>query len=79
MFHYGQHVRSLWVDEYGRPRQDIGEIIGMQYGASINRRAEWYYLIRFLRCEANPTLVWSDDSCFIEESGLGADDTMSEE
>lgn len=33
-FHLNQQVRSHWRDDQGLPQYKIGEIIGMQYGAS---------------------------------------------
>lgn len=74
-FHPGQQVRLHWEDEHGMSHDDIGEIIGMLYGASDYKCSEWYYLIRFLKCEKNPSLVGKDDGYFVEESSLVADNT----
>jgi hypothetical protein len=73
-FHLGQQVRSCWEDEEGNLQHEIGEIIGMQYGASHYHLPEWSYLIRLTKSEFRPSLVGSDDGVFVYESHLVADD-----
>jgi hypothetical protein len=74
-FYPGQQVRSYWEDEQGLPQYEIGEIIGMQYGAFGYHRAEWSYLIRLKKSDLGPWRVGSDDGEFLYESDLVADDT----
>jgi hypothetical protein len=74
-FHYTQRVRSYWESENGNLQYEIGEIIGMQYGAFGYRRTEWSYLIRLVQSNFRPSLVGSDDGFFVYESELVADDT----
>jgi hypothetical protein len=75
-FHYGQQVRAYWEAENSNLHYEIGEIIGMQYGAFGYRRAEWSYLIRLLKSDLRSSLVGSDDGYFVYESELAADDTV---
>jgi hypothetical protein len=74
-FHLDQQVRSHWGDEQGIPQYEIGEIIGMQYGASCYHLPEWSYLIRLKKSDFRPWLVGSDDGIYVYESSLIADDT----
>jgi hypothetical protein len=74
-FHPGEQVGLSWEDECGNCCYDIGEIIGMEYIAQGNRPAQWYYRIRFLKCDRHPELVGSYDEIFEPESHLVADDT----
>lgn len=71
-FHPGDRVACHWQDEQGNPQYDMGEIIGMQYGASGYDRPEWSYLIRLLESSSSPSLVGSDDGNYIYESSLVA-------
>ncbi len=75
MFHAGEQVGVPHEDDQGRRYYDIGKIIGMQYGASGDQLGKWYYLIRYLKCDYNPSLVGSDDRNYIEESRLVVDNT----
>jgi hypothetical protein len=78
-FHFGQQIIGpAWEDEEGNLHNDVGEVIGMQYGASGDRTSEWYYLIRWTRCDSHPSLVGSDDGQYVSESSLVADDTAIE-
>ena len=74
-FYLGQQVGLPWEDEFGKSCYDIGVIIGMQYIAMCDRAAQWYYRIRFLKCDDNPSLVGSYDEIFEAESHLVADET----
>lgn len=74
-FHFLQQVRSYWKDDFGNSQYEIGEIIGIQYGASGYHLAEWSYLLRLLKSNFRQCLVGSDDGVFVYESSLVADDT----
>jgi hypothetical protein len=76
-FHLGQQVGLPWENEFGTPYYDIGVIVGMQYMATRNQPAQWYYRIRFLKCDCEPWLVGSYDEIFEAESHFVADDTAS--
>ncbi len=77
-FHFEQQVGIAGEDERGNRYYDIGKVIGMLYGSDNCLLEEWYYLVRYLKCDANPSFVGSDDGYFIEESALVADDTVLE-
>ena len=71
-FHIGEQVESHWQDEFGNQHYDVGLIIGMAYGAYGYNRHEWTYLIRLIESDTSPSLVGSDDGCFVYESSLVA-------
>lgn len=77
-YHPGQQVGILSVDDRATVYYDIGMIIGMEYTGSYNEQKGWYYRIRFLKCDYNPSLVGLEDEEFIAETLLVADNTVLE-
>ncbi len=75
-FYPGQQVRAYWEDEDGNLHYEIGEIIGIQYGAFGYRSLEWSYLLRLVKSHIRPQIVGSDDGFFVYESELVANDTV---
>jgi hypothetical protein len=75
LFHFDQQVGIPGQDDRGNSYYDIGVITGIQYITYGNQTGKWYYRIRILKCDYNPKLVGSDDSHYIEESSLVADNT----
>ncbi|HEY9635657.1 MAG TPA: hypothetical protein V6D14_19795 [Coleofasciculaceae cyanobacterium] len=74
-FYLGQQVGLPGEDDLGNSYYDIGEIIGMKYLAYEGESAQWHYLVRYLKCDYNPSLVGSVDAHFCEESRLVDDYT----
>ena len=76
--HPGQQVGILGQDNPGTGYYDIGMLIGMEYTGSYNEPKGWFYRIRFLKCDYNPSLVGLEDEEFITEALLVADNTVLE-
>lgn len=74
-FHFAQQVGLVWQDEFGNLGYDIAEITGMQYITDEDEPGQWYYRLRFLKCDCNPGLVGRDNEYLEPESRLVADDT----
>lgn len=77
-FHFFEQVGSHWEDGDGNHYYDIGEIIGIKYSAKGNQPGQWKYLMRYLKCDFDPSLDGSEDDYFVAESRLIADDTAIE-
>ncbi len=77
-FHYGQQVGLSWEDDRGNRHYDIGEIIAMEYTAQGNQPVQWYYRLRYLKCDYKPSLVGTEDECLEPESDLVPDSTAIE-
>ncbi len=78
-FQFDDQVALCWVDERGVRHCDIGKIVGMQFVAEGDQPAQWYYRIRYLKCDHAPWLVGTYDEYFEEESHFVADDTVIED
>lgn len=74
-FHFFDQVGIHWEDDQGRHYYDIGEIIAIKYVVKGNQPGQWYYLIRYLKCDFDPSFNGKEDDCFEAESHLVADDT----
>lgn len=74
-FQFGDRVAIYWEDELGDRYCDIGAIVGMEYVAEGNQPAQWYYRIRFLKCDHHPWLVGAYDVHYEPESRFVADNT----
>jgi hypothetical protein len=74
-FQFGEQVALHWEDDQGNHYCDIGVIVGMEYIAEGNKPAQWYYRIRFLKCDYQPSLVGSYDDYYEPESRFVADHT----
>jgi hypothetical protein len=48
----------------------------MQYVVQGNHPAQWYYRIRYLKCDHTPWLVGLEDDDFEEESCLVSNDSV---
>jgi hypothetical protein len=77
-FHFFQQVGNHWEDDEGNHYYDIGEIIGIKYVAKNNQPGQWYYQMRYLKCDFNPSLNGKEDECFEAEFRLVADQTSLE-
>lgn len=75
-FDFFQQVGLAGKDDRGNYYYDIGEIIGIQYTAENNKIGQWSYLMRYLKCDYNPSLNGLDDGYFESSSRLVADDTI---
>jgi hypothetical protein len=78
-FQFGDQVAIHWEDDKGDRYCDIGVIVGMEYIAKRNKPAQWYYRIRFLKCDHNPWMVGSYDDHYELESCFVADTTVIED
>jgi hypothetical protein len=72
-FQFDDQVAIYGEDAQGNRYCDIGVIVGMEYIAEGNEKAQWYYRIRFLKCDYNPWLVGSYDDYYQPESRFVAD------
>lgn len=54
---------------------DIGVIVGMEYIAESDKPAQWYYHIRFLKCDYSPLLVGSYNLYYKPEDRFVADNS----
>jgi hypothetical protein len=75
-FHFDEQVAIHWEDDQGNRYCDIGLIVGMQYVVQGNHPAQWYYRIRYLKCDHTPWLVGLEDDDFEEESCLVSNDSV---
>jgi hypothetical protein len=50
----------------------------MEYVGDRDHPAQWYYRIRFLKCDHQPSIVGSYDQYYEPESNFVADNTVSE-
>jgi hypothetical protein len=72
-FQFGDRVAIHWEDDHGTRYCDIGVIVGMQYIAEPNQPAEWFYRIRFVKCDHQPEIVDLYDEYYEPESRFVAD------
>lgn len=72
-FQFGDRVARHGEDDQGNHYCEIGEIIGMEYIAESDRQSQWYYRLRFLKCNYQPALVGSYNYDYEPESCLVAD------
>ena len=81
-FQFGDCVAINGQDDLGNHYCEVGEIIGMEYvaesdcprdSANGDCNAQWYYRLRFLKCDHQPTLVGSYNYDYEPESYLVAD------
>ena len=78
-FQFGDRVAQHWEDDQGDHYCDIGEIIGMEYVAECDCPAQWYYRLRFVRYDYQPSLVGTYDQYYEPESCLVADQEAMED
>ncbi len=78
-FHFFEQVGIHWEDDEGNHFYDIGEIIAIKYVVKGNHPGQWYYLIRYLKCNFDPSFNGNEDECFEAESHLVADNTVLKE
>jgi hypothetical protein len=77
-YQFGDRVVTHWEDDLGNHYSDVGVIIGMEYIGDRDHPAQWYYRIRFLKCDHQPSLVGSYDQYYEPESNFVTDNTVSE-
>ena len=77
-FHLFDRVGFRWQDGDGNCYYDIGEVIGIKHTAGGNQPGQWFYQMRYLRCEFDPFLNGSEEEYFEAESRFVADDTVLE-
>jgi hypothetical protein len=77
-FHFFQQVGLHWEDDEGNHFYDLGEIVGIRYNARGKQAGQWTYLLRYLKCDADPSLKGSEDDYFEAESHLLPDNTVIE-
>ncbi|NEO98776.1 MAG: hypothetical protein F6K58_08875 [Symploca sp. SIO2E9] len=78
-FDFAQQVAVSYDNGTGELCTDIGEVIGIKYISCGNKSGEWYYLLRILKCDFEPSFVGSIDQEFANESSLVADNTVIEQ
>ncbi len=78
-FHFFEQVGIHWEDGEGNHYYDIGEIIAIKYVVKDNQLGQWYYQVRFLKCDSDPSCNGKEDEYFEPESRLVADDTVLED
>ena len=74
-FHFFEQIGFPWEDEEGDRYYDIGEVIGMKYTNKGNQPGQWFYQMRYLKCEFDPFLNGLEEECFEAQSRFVADDT----
>ncbi len=74
-FQFGDQVAIYGEDDLGNRYCDIGVIIGMEYVAEGYEPAQWYYRIRFLKCDYSPLLVGSYEEYYEPEDRFVADNS----
>jgi hypothetical protein len=77
-FQFGDCVARHGQDDLGNHYSEIGEIIGMEYVVESDcpkgdRQSQWYYRLRFLKCNHQPALVGFYNYDYEPESCLVAD------
>ena len=72
-FQFGDQVAIPGEDDHGNRYCEIGVIVGMEYIAEGDQPAQWYYRIRYLKCDDQPSLVGSYDLYYEPESRFVAD------
>jgi hypothetical protein len=78
-FQFDDQVAIYGEDDTGNRYCEIGTIVGMEYIAEDNKPAQWYYRIRFLKCDYNPWLVGKYDEHYEPECRLMAHHRAIEE
>lgn len=73
-FQFGDCVAIHGQDDLGNYYSEIGEIIGMEYVAESDQPAQWYYRLRFLKCDHQPSLIGTYDYYYEPESCLVVDE-----
>lgn len=74
-FQFDDQVAIYGEDAEGNRYCEIGVIVGMEYIGEGDQPAQWYYRVRFLKCDYNPQLVGKYDEYYEPESRLVADNT----
>jgi hypothetical protein len=74
-FQFGDQVAIHGEDDQGNRYCEIGVIVGMEYIAEGDQPAQWYYRIRYLKCDDTPYLVGSYDEYYEPEDRFVSDNS----